>query len=110
MKTIRETFSQLALMYMRATGFPVPSNVAQALKDFDQRIAELESVHNDLVYLLEQGRLKAYANIYEMLKTAGDLAGIEAGERVRYRAFLNERDLAQADLRLATLGLAGRLA
>lgn len=53
MKTIRETFSQLALMYMRATGFPVPSNVAQALKDFDQRIAELESVHNDLVYLLE---------------------------------------------------------
>jgi energy-coupling factor transporter ATP-binding protein EcfA2 len=80
---------------------------AKTVIHISHRLDDLEDA--DLIYLLDGGRLAAYADIYELLAMAADLPGIEAGERVMYQAFLNSQGLAAQDLRSATNRLAGRL-
>lgn len=71
------------------------------------RLEDLEDA--DLVYLLNDSRLTAYADVYGLLAAAACPPGIEAGEGVMYRAFLQAAGCAAQTLEAATLELAARL-
>lgn len=71
------------------------------------RLDDLEDA--DQIFLLAEGRVRAFDDVFDLMKDIAAYDGIEAGERIQFLSYLYSRRIADGELKARTRLLAQRL-